>query len=99
MIFDEQARLRENLKALGAKETKSEKMLREKYINKFDERESELEKIELQIATDKEKLKEINEEIRNIDGDWQEKQLLLANQAKNKAAKNVNKKKPVSKKK
>jgi hypothetical protein len=44
LIFEEQDRIRQNLQSL--KQSSAEKQLRDRYVAKFDERETELEKIE-----------------------------------------------------
>jgi hypothetical protein len=68
LIFDEQSRLRENLNAL--KDSKSEKALRDKYILKFDERETELESLQKQKEDTKLKLQTIDSQIAQLDQDW-----------------------------
>lgn len=68
LIFEEQTRLRENLNAL--KDSKSEKTLRDKYILKFDERETELEGLQKQKESIKLKLQQIDQQITKLDQDW-----------------------------
>jgi hypothetical protein len=68
LIFEEQARLRENLNAL--KDSKTEKALRDKYIQKFDDRETELEGLQKQKETTKLKLQTIDSQISQLDQDW-----------------------------
>lgn len=68
LINEEQARLRENLNAL--KDSKSEKTLRDKYILKFDERETELEGLQKQKESIKLKLQQIDDQINKLDQDW-----------------------------
>jgi hypothetical protein len=68
MIYDEQARLRENLKSI--KDSKAELELRKKYIAKFDERETELEQNELETQKLTDQIKMLNEQISNLAIEW-----------------------------
>jgi hypothetical protein len=68
LIVDEQNRIRENLKAL--KDSTSEKNLREKYVTKFDERETELEKIEAQVQEIEANISSQQTKIHDLDVAW-----------------------------
>ena len=80
-IFDEQARLRQNLKAL--KTSKSEKNLREKYIMKFDQRESELEDGFIQMEKLQATIKKIDQKILILNQEWVNSKLDKKEKSKN----------------
>ena len=63
-IFNDQARLRQNIKSLS--QTTSETRLRDKYISKLEEQEDEIERIEAAIKTLEAKSIELEEKIREL---------------------------------
>lgn len=67
-IIEDQNRLRENLRAL--KTSSAEKQLREKYIAKLDEGETELERIEKALTDNTKKIQEIEQKVISLNEEW-----------------------------